>query len=27
MEFRLISDTVKRLNEKCNEAEQEGCFK
>jgi len=27
MEFLLILDTIKRLNEKCNQAEQEGCLK
>jgi len=26
MIFLLILDTVKRLNEKCNQAEQEGSF-
>jgi hypothetical protein len=26
MEFLLILDAVKKLNEKCNQAEQEGCF-
>ena len=27
MEFLLILDTVKRPDQKCNQAEQEGCFK
>jgi len=26
MKFLLILDTVKRLNQKCNQAEQEGSF-
>jgi len=27
LKFPLILDTAKKLNEKCNQAEQEGCIK
>jgi hypothetical protein len=27
MEFLLILDTVKKLNEKCSQAEEEGCLR